>query len=376
MTTHHSSTHHAGTQHIETLIIGGGQAGLATAYELGRLGRPCLVLESAARIGDQWRNQWDSLHLYTAARYDGLPGLSFPKGAWDFPHKDEFADYLENYALAWDLPVRTSTRVESLDARPGGGYVATLDAGERITCDNVVVATGPLGRTPSVPEYADQLDSSIQQLHSSAYRRPGQVPTGKVLVVGASHSGTDIAYELALTHDVVLVGRDCGQIPWRIEKRFNRIGFRGLVFVFKHVLNRRTPMGRKEMDEFRRHGGPMIRVKRADLAARKVERNTGRVTGVRDGRPVLDDGKVIDADTVVWCTGFEHRFDWIHLPVFGEDGWPREFRGEVVESPGLWFSGLSFQYSVTSMFVLGTRRDAQYVARGIARGATRSTVAA
>ncbi len=360
------------TQHIETLIIGGGQAGLATAYELGRLDRPCLVVEAAARIGDQWRNQWDSLHLYTSARYDGLPGLPFPKGAWEFPGKDEFADYLENYALAWNLPVRTSTRVESLDARDGGGYVADLGGGEQITCDHVVVATGPLGRTPALPAFADELAPTIQQLHSSEYRRPGQVQPGRVLVVGASHSGVDIAHELALTHEVVLAGRDCGQIPWRIESRFNRIGFRGVVFVFKHVLNRRTPVGRKEMDEFRSHGGPMIRVKRADLAARGVERRTERVARVESGRPVLEDGTGLDVDAVVWCTGFRHRFDWIHLPVFGDDGWPREFRGEVAESPGLWFSGLSFQYSVTSMFVLGTRRDAKYVARGIARhGAVR-----
>jgi putative flavoprotein involved in K+ transport len=366
------------TQHIETLIIGGGQAGLATGYYLRQEGRPCLILEANARLGDQWRNAWDSLHLYTAARYDGLPGLPFPKGAWEFPHKDEVADYMENYALAWDLPVRTSTRVESLDAGPDGGYVVTLTSGETISCENVVVATGPFGRIPNVPTSAAGLDRSVHQLHSSEYRRPGQIPPGKVLVVGASHSGTDIAYELALTHDVVLAGRDCGQIPWRIEKRFNRIGFRAIVFMFKHVLTRRTPMGRKGMEEFRQHGGPMIRVKRSDLKARGVERVTARFAGVRAGRPELDDNSVVgDVTSVVWCTGFKHRFDWINLPVFGENGWPEEFRGEVAESPGLWFCGLAFQYSVTSMFLLGARRDAKYVARGIVkRAATRTPIAA
>lgn len=358
------------TQHIETLIIGGGQAGLATGYYLQQEGRPCLILESNARIGDQWRSAWDSLCLYTAARYDGLPGLPFPKRAWDFPSKDEVADYMENYALAWDLPVRTSTRVESLSVGQRGSYVVRLTSGETITCENVVVATGPFGRIPNVPAAAAELEPTVHQLHSSEYRRPTQIPPGKVLVVGASHSGTDIAYELALTHDVVLAGRDCGQIPWRIERRFNRIGFRAIVFMFKHVLTRRTPMGRKEMDEFRRHGGPMIRVKRSDLAARGVERFTARFAGVRDGRPELDDDTVVDGvATVVWCTGFKHRFDWIDLPVFDEDGWPKEFRGEVADSPGLWFCGLSFQYSVTSMFLLGATRDAKYVARGIAQHA-------
>ncbi len=354
------------TQHIETLIIGGGQAGLATAYFLRREDRPCLVLEAGARIGDQWRNQWDTLRLYTAAKYDGLPGMPFPKGAWEFPQKDEVADYLENYALAWDLPVRTSTRVERLSAGPDGGYVARLDDGATITADHVVVATGALGRTPHVPGFAADLDPSIHQLHSSEYRRPGQVPPGKVLVVGASHSGTDIAYELALSHDVVLAGRDCGQIPFRLEKRSYRIGFPVVLFVFKHVLTRRTPMGRKEMAEVRLHGGPMLRVKRDDLRDRGVERFTGRVRGVRDGRPELEDGSLVDADTVIWCTGFQQDFSWIDLPVFDADGWPREYRGEVEGAPGLWFSGLSFQYSFTSMFLLGTRRDAKFVARGIA----------
>lgn len=364
------------TQHIETLIVGGGQAGLATAYHLQKLGHPCLIVESAPRIGDQWRNTWDSLHLYTAARYDGLPGLPFPKGAWEFPHKDEVADYMENYALAWDLPVRTSTRVEALEAGRDGGFVATLDSGEVITADNVVVATGPFGRTPNVPAFAADLDPAVLQLHSSEYLRPGQIPPGKVLVVGASHSGTDIAYELAVEHDVTMVGRDCGQIPWRIENRFNRIGFRAVVFLFKHVLNRRTPMGRKEMDEFRRHGGPMIRVKRSDLAERGVERNLGRVVGVRDGHAELADGSLVDARTVVWCTGFKQTYDWIKLPVFDEDGWPVEYRGEVAAAPGLFFSGLAFQYSVTSMFLLGTRRDAKFVAAAIARRTPRPAAVA
>jgi putative flavoprotein involved in K+ transport len=230
----------------------------------------------------------------------------------------------------------------------------------------VVVATGPLGLAPRVPDFADDLDPAIRRLHSSEYRRPSQLGPGKVLVVGASHSGTDIAYELALTHDVTLCGRDCGQIPWRIEKRLNRIGFPMLLFVFKHVLTRQTPMGRREMAEVRKHGGPMLRVKRQDLVDRGVERVSARVAGVERGRPILDDGTVVDAATVVWCTGFRHRYDWIHLPIFDEDGWPVEYRGEVVNSPGLFFSGLSFQYSFTSMFLLGTQRDAEYVVRRIA----------
>jgi putative flavoprotein involved in K+ transport len=352
------------TQHIETLIIGAGQAGLATGYHLQRMGRPFLIVDGNDRVGDNWRRQWDTLKLYTPARYDGLPGMSFPAPPWSYPDKEQVADFLESYAARWDLPVRTGTRVHRLEGR-GDGFAATLDDGE-ITSDNVVVATGSFGRTPYVPECAAGLDPSIRQLHSSEYRRPDQVQPGTVLVVGASHSGHDIAYELAETRPVVLSGRDCGQIPVRLGTRQARVALRVMAFVFRHVLTRRTPMGRKEMPEVRFHGGPALRVKRQDLAARGVERLQARVTGVHGGRPELADGRVVDAATVIWCTGFRQVFDWIALPVFDEQGWPAEYRGVVGSAPGLFFCGLSFQYAFSSMVFLGVGRDAEYVARRIA----------
>ncbi|SDJ23764.1 putative flavoprotein involved in K+ transport [Actinokineospora alba] len=353
------------TQHIETLIIGAGQAGLSTGYHLRELGRPFLIVDGNDRVGDNWRRQWDTLRLYTPAKYDGLPGLPFPQDGWSFPHKDEVADYLESYALHWDLPVRMSTRIDLLEARPGGGYTVAIGA-DTITCDNVVVATGTFGRTPYVPAFASELDPDIRQLHSSEYRRPSQLQPGKVLVVGASHSGTDIAYELASTHETVLCGRDCGQIPMRLESRKFRAAFPAMLFVARHVLNRRNPIGRKAMDEIRAHGGPMLRVKRADLEERHVERVLSRVTGVYGGLPVLGGDRVVDAANVVWCTGFKQVFDWIKLPVFGENGWPTEFRGVVDDAPGLYFCGLAFQYSFSSMVLPGIGRDAEYLARRIA----------
>ena len=116
------------------------------------------------------------------------------------------------------------------------------------------------------------------------------------------------------------------------------------------------------MPEVRHHGGPMVRIKRDDLRGRGVERVLSRVTGVSDGRPVLDDGRVVDAGTVVWCTGFRQVFDWIDLPIFMDDGYPREYRGVVDSVPGLFFCGLSFQYAFSSMVFLGVGRDAEYVA--------------
>jgi len=359
------------TQHIETVIIGAGQAGLSTGYHLQRRGRPFVILDAGSRIGDNWRRQWDTLTLYSPAKYDSLPGLPFPAARWSFPGKDEVGDYLETYARTFDLPVRLDTRVVSLEADGGsdvGGYRVTTDHGTW-RCDNVVVATGSFGRTPNVPAIAAELDPSILQLHSSEYRRPGQLRDGPVLVVGASHSGCDIAYEVAESRPTILAGRDCGQIPPRLESRAMHVIFPMLIFAWRHVLTRRTPIGRKEMSAIRSHGGPMLRVKRADLDERGVERVTARIEEVTDGRPVVD-GAPRDVATVVWATGFRQVFDWIRLPILGDDGWPREMRGVVADAPGLFFCGLSFQYAFSSMVFAGVGRDAGFVADKITRRIT------
>jgi putative flavoprotein involved in K+ transport len=356
-------------EHIETVVIGAGQAGLSTGYHLKRRNRPFVILEANARVGDRWRRHWDSLRLYSPAGYDGLPGLPFPGDKWSFPQKDEVAAFLESYAVKWDLPVRTNVRVEKLERQPSGTFLVTLDNGA-LTCDNVVVATGTFGQTPRIPDVAAQLDTSLTQLHSSEYQRPAQLPPGRVLVVGASHSGTDIAYELALTRPVTLCGRDCGQLPLRPEQRRARFMFPLIVFAWRHVLTRRTPIGRKVMPHIRHHGGPMIRVHREDLAERGVDRRTSRLTGVEGGLPRLEDGTVVDASTVIWATGFRQVFDWIRIPVLGENGWPQEKRGVVDGVPGLYFCGLAFQYAFASMVFPGVGRDAAYVADRIAARAS------
>lgn len=352
------------TEHTETVIIGAGQAGLSTAYHLKKQGRACVVLDSNARIGDNWRRHWDTLRLYSPAKYDGLPGMSFPADPWTFPQKDEVAAFLESYAMKFDLPVRMSTRVDSLEQRSDGTF--ELRVGDStITCDNVVVATGTFGQAPNIPDFADQLDPAVRQLHSSHYHRPEDLRAGPVLVVGASHSGTDIAYEAAQTHPVYLCGRDPGQLPFKPEQRRAKLIFPVVVFAWRHVLTRRTPMGRKELREVRAHGGPMIRIHREDLAKRGVVRHPARMVGVQDGMPLLDDGTVVQVTNLVWATGFKQAFDWIKLPVVGEDGWPREMRGVVDDVPGLYFCGLAFQYAFSSMVFPGIGRDAEYLARKI-----------
>lgn len=354
--------------HVETLIIGAGQAGLATAYHLNRRGQECLVLDGNARVGEGWRHQWDSLRLYSPAKYDALPGMPFPASAWHYPTKDETADFLETYARTLKLPLRLGVRVLRV-ATDGERFCVDTEAGTYVA-HSVVVATGTFGRTPYIPDLAGDLDPAIVQLHSSDYRRPAQLPEGPVLVVGASHSGHDIALELASSRPVVLAGRDCGQIPVPLESRRMRAMFPVIWFIWGKVLNRSTPMGRKGLQDARFHGGPALRVKRADLLAAGVERTTERVVGARGGRPTLADDRVLDVAAVVWATGFRQRLDWIEPNVTGEGGWPREQRGVVAEVPGLFFCGLSFQSSFRSMLIGGVGEDAAFIADRIVERAS------
>ena len=350
------------TTHFETIVIGGGQAGLVLGYYLKKLGRPFVILDANERIGGSWRTRtWDSLRLFTPARYDGLPGWPFPAPAWSFPTARETADYLEAYAQRFELPVRPGTRVERL-TKADGRYL--VEAGqERLTADCVVSATGFYG-TPSVPELASELDPRIVQMHSSEYRNPSQLRPGGVLLVGAGNSGADIAMEVSKTHQTWLSGPDKGQIPLRIEHPLRRVVLPVLWFVASHVLTVRTPVGRKVRPHVLEQGAPRIRVKSDDLDAAGVEQ-VSRTVSVQDGLPVLEDGRVLEAANVIWCTGFRQNYSWIDVPVFDGDGEPVHERG-VASEPGLYFLGLDFLYSFASENVGGVYRDARHIARHIA----------
>jgi putative flavoprotein involved in K+ transport len=352
------------TEHTEVLIVGAGQAGLAAGYHLQRRGREFLILDANDRIGDSWRRRWDSLKLYSPASRDGLPGMPFPAASNSFPTHDEMADYLESYASRFELPVRTGTAVESL-AKEGGRYAARA-AGVRIEADSVVVASGVFQK-PHIPDFAGELDPGITQLHSSAYRNQRQLQPGPVLVVGASHSGSDIAFESAAEHEVILSGRHTGQFPAQIETRRGRLLFRGLFFVGTHVLTVDTPMGRKMRREIRRGGAPLLRYRLPDLRRAGVERVLARTAGVQDGLPVLDNGRVLAVRNVVWCTGFRPEYSWIRFPIeIGADGYPVQYKGASSSSRGLYFVGLPFLHSFASMLIGGTGRDAERVVEQIA----------
>jgi putative flavoprotein involved in K+ transport len=361
----------------EAVVIGGGQAGLAAAYHLADRGIDFTILEANSRVGDVWRDRYDSLVLYSPARYDALPGLPFPMAPSAFPTGRQMADYLEAYADHHRLPVETGVRVDRLrastDAGNAGGY--EISAGERrYEADQVIVATGAFQR-PYVPELAHRLDREIRQLHSADYRGPQQLADGPVLIVGLSHSGADIAHEVAQAgHRTFVSGAAHGQLPFSVDSRRARLAWPLMRFVAWNVLTLRTPIGRRMAPKVRAGGGPLLRIRRGDLEAAGVHLHEARTFDVdRRGRPLLADGTALDVANVVWCTGFRPDFGWIDLPVIGEDGWPDERRGVVDRQPGLYFLGLPFLYSFTSMLVLGADRDAAHVVEKLAaRTAARS----
>jgi putative flavoprotein involved in K+ transport len=345
----------------DTVVIGGGQAGLTAGFYLAKQHRSFVILDANERIGDAWRKRWDSLRLFTPACFSRLPGLPLQAPAWSFPTKDELADYLESYAERFELPVRTGISVDGL-SKVGGRFV--VSAGElRFEADNVIVATGA-HHIPKVPTFSPELDPRIVQLHSSEYRNPSQLQEGDVLLVGTGNSGAELGLELAQTRRCQLAGPKPNEIPVRHGTLPARLGFRFFRFFGHRVLKVDTRIGRKLAPKLLAKGDPLIRTKLKDLVAAGVE-HVPRVVGVRDGLPLLEDGRVLEVANVVWCTGFRTDFHWIDLPAFDDDGEPLHYRGVVESEPGLYFLGLAFLYSFSSDVLPNRGRDAQYIAKHI-----------
>ena len=344
-------------QRFDTVIVGGGQAGLSTAYELMQRDVDCVVLEAEPRIGNQWRRRWDSLRLFTPARYDRLPGSRFPAADMTFPAKDELADYLETYATAESLPVRTGIKVISL-SRAAGGYRLQTSA-ESYEATHVVIATGY--DKPKLPAFANDVSPAVRQLHAFGYQNAGQL-TGEVLVVGAGTSGVEIAIESAQAgHATTLAGRSTGAVP----PAAYAFGGRLFWFYANRIASLDNPLGRAMRPLVISRGAPLIRLKMADAIAAGVVREP-RIVSVGDGAPVLEDGRRIRPDTIVWCTGFGHDYSWINLPIVADDGQIRHRRGVAEGETGLYFVGLQFQSRLASGFLGGVGHDARFVAEIIA----------
>lgn len=353
----------------DVLIVGGGQAALATGYHLQKAGVRFSILERSGRVGDSWRSRWDSLRLFTPARYSALPGMPFPAPAGSYPAKDQFADYLEGYARRFRLPVRTNLQVESVSGSGGSFEVRTSEG--MLRARSVVAAPGHTA-TARIPSLAQELNPGIRQLHSSHYRGPGALPAGDVVVVGAGTSGAQIALELAGARPagtVYLAGSPTGHIPDAVFR------FAGPVYwrLVNSLLTLDTKPGRKAAAGFHDRGSPLIQVSMRDVEGAGVIR-LPRFTGVADGQPVFDGAegaanagsrsgtsKPGTVRTVIWATGYRPKFDWIEDLPLDAHGWPATVRGVVEQLPGLYFVGMPFQYALTSGLIGGMGRDAAYV---------------
>jgi putative flavoprotein involved in K+ transport len=348
-------------ERVETLIVGGGQAGLAVGYHLAQLGRSFLILDANARIGDSWRKRWDSLKLFTPAYLSDLPGLDFPGPRYRCPSKDEMADYLDAYVAKFDLPVRLGLRVDSVVKIADQFVVSAGD--HRFEADNVVLATGGY-QTAYIPDFAVELDPGITQLHSSEYSRPSQLSDGDVLVVGAANSGAEIALEVSAMHRTWLSGRHPGSEPTRPSSLPDRLFTPPFWLFISRVASVTNPIGRRIRSQLSNTGLPLGRVRPRDLDAAGVVR-LPRTIAAQDGRPVTDDGRMIETANVVWCTGYRNVFDWVDLDVFDHEGQPIHDRGTTAE-PGLYFVGLFFLSTGASSLVGGVGRDAERIAKHIA----------
>jgi putative flavoprotein involved in K+ transport len=336
-------------ERTEVVVVGGGQAGLAAGYYLKQGVIPFVILDAAPRGGQSWRERWDSLELFTPARYSALPGLPFPGDRERYPGKDEVADYLENYASEFALPVRHGARVTSLE-RAGGGYLLVTESGT-FEARQVIVATGAYEQH-YIPPIADRLGENVTQLHSDAYRNPEQIAAGDVLVIGAANSSAQIAKDLAPTHRVRLSrGTRIPSLPRRLlGKDLHWYGENlGLITAPLDSWRGRTQrgdllIGTSLRQLSRRHG--------VELFARTVE--------AQDRTVRFEDGRAVEVDAVVWATGFRSDYSWIQVPVVDARGGPRHRRG-VTDSAGLFFLGMHFQYSRGSSLIHWVKEDAAYI---------------
>ena len=345
------------TVDVDVAVIGGGQAGLAMGYQLARRGRHAVILDAHRRVGDSWRERWDSLVLFTEARFAGLPGMPFPGPPRAHPTKDQVADYLADYAERFRLPVRAGVRVDRV-LRHRVAYEVRFGP-DRLLARAVVLATGAYQR-PVVPALAGRLGSTLVQLHSSRYRGPEQLPSGPVLVVGAGNSGSEIALELARTgRPTTLAGPDTGALPTRL---LGRTYWR----LVHDVLTLDRAVGRRVLSRFRTGGSPLIRTTAAMLRDAGVER-VGRITDVQGGRLVPDDRGPLEVASVVWCTGFRPDFGLLDIPVPFAHGYPWHERGVVSGQPGLYLLGTPILFALTSSFLGGVGRDAAHLADRIAQ---------
>jgi putative flavoprotein involved in K+ transport len=354
------------SEHVDVAVVGGGQAGLAVGYHLAQQARRFVILEAAGEVGAAWRERWDSLRLFTPVRHDSLPGLAFPGDPDTYPSRDEVVAYLEDYVRRFGLPVELDSRVLVVRGNDGG---FELDLAHRsYEADQVVIATGPF-QVPFTPPVAAGLDPAVTQLHSTAYRRPDQLPEGTVAVVGGGNTGYQIAEELVRTREVHLaIGSRQTPLPQRVLGR-DLFGYLQRLGVITKSVDTRLGRRMKERGETLIGSSPR-RARERGVHLRP------RVTGAAGSTLEFADGTRQDVRAVIWATGFRPDHSFVQLPVLDGEGRPVHRRG-VTDTPGLYFIGLPFLHSRGSALLGWVKEDARHIAERIAAhaGATAGATA-
>ena len=355
-------------EHIDTVVIGAGQAGLSAGYHLQQRGLPFVILDADARIGDHWRDRWDSLKLYSPARYDSLPGHAVP-GAVARTGRPAARWPTTSRRTPRGSTCRSGAAPASMRVEPVDGRLRRVDRRRRRLAarqvdrrDRAVPRARTSRRSPA---------SSTRRSGSSTRTSTATRPSSRTARSSSSGCPTPAPTSRSRPRTPA-TGRSCpgkshGQMPIRVtDTKRAMLGWPVVEFVFEHVLTMRTPMGRKMRPEVRKGGGPLLRVRLPDLDRAGVERHDAKTVGVRDGKPMLADGTVLDVANVIWATGYRPDYCFVAAPIVGEDGWPVEERGVSPTVPGLYFLGVPFQYAFSSMLVAGAGRDAKYVVERIA----------
>lgn len=347
------------TRDIDVLVIGAGQAALALGYHLKRTGLRFLLVERHGRVGDSWRQRFDSLTLFTPRAYSALPGLPVPGDPDGYPPKDEIADYLESYARHFALPLALNTEIERLE-QDNGGFRATTTAGSALTARAVVLATGAF-QVPALPALSKDFAPEVLQLTTDAYRNPSQLPTGTVLVVGDGATGRQIARELAATRPVVLAtGR---------KRRVSRERMLGKsIFWWMDRLgilraSRESAIGGFLMrtDPFPGQDLQLPRLREAGVQV------VDRLASVDGNRVTFANGDSANVAAVVWATGYRDQTDWVAIPgVADARGAFAQHRG-VSWIANLYFIGRSWQWTRGSALLTGVGDDAAYITQHLMR---------